>query len=280
MTKKSILGAILFGLFLGISVFFIVARFTAPAPPSNISVTGEFGGPVVLTIDGEVTEPPGVTTLLEGDGRKVEAGGQVLLRTSSFLLRDGDLTATSSRTAAASLAPENIGAMSDWVSGKTEGSRLLAVVKNSATSYEFVVIDLLPTAAIGEMSSTGKSGLPIISQSGNIPVLTQPGAEPTELVTEVAIPGTGEQVSDTSVVVANYVRYLPDGTELENTWRAGAPVFIDLVEVFPGLRTGLADQRVGSRVIMGMPAELASGDTAIVMVVDILAISEVTQSGA
>lgn len=278
MTKKSALGCILFGLLLGISVFFIIARFTAPQPPSNVSVTGEFGGPVVLNVNGEFTDSPGVSTLLEGKGRKVSTGGQALFRTSVFLLQDGELTSSSSRTSAVNLTPENAGSVADWVNGKPEGSRLLAVVKKDADSYEFVVIDLLPTVAVGEMSSTGKTGLPIISQTGNIPVLTKAGTTPTELVTEVAIPGEGEQVSDSSVVVVNYVRYQLDGTELENTWRAGAPVFIDLAEVFPGLRDGLADQRVGSRVIIGIPAELSSGDTGAVMVVDILAISESTQS--
>lgn len=50
------------------------------------------------------------------------------------------------------------------------------------------------------------------------------------------------------------------------------PQVIDLAGAMTGLREQLSDQRVGSRVVIVLPPELAQGDDTLVVVVDILAV--------
>ena len=49
------------------------------------------------------------------------------------------------------------------------------------------------------------------------------------------------------------------------------PERLDMATIMPGLQQGLVDQRVGSRLAITIPPDLAEGDDTLCVLVDILA---------
>ena len=55
-----------------------------------------------------------------------------------------------------------------------------------------------------------------------------------------------------------------------STWETGVPEVINLGTAMKGLATALVDQKVGSRLAITIPPDLAAGDDTLCVVIDIL----------
>ena len=133
----------------------------------------------------------------------------------------------------------------------------------------------LPSFTLDE--STGKADI-------KLPDTKQ---EYTELVSKNLIEGEGAEVKETDTV---YVRYIgvkySDGKVFDSNYDAATPTGISLQGVIKGWTQGLKGKKVGSRVELIIPADLAYGNDAggskpsgtLVFVVDILGAEENPQT--
>ena len=247
-----------------------------------ITVTGDFGSVPVVTFDAPLAMgPSSVEVLIRGDGRQLEADGPVLLALTAYGGEDG--TILTERGAGVprnlTLTPEDVGeALYEVLTGATEGSRLLMVqpVDDGEPDMLVVVIDVLRTEAHGTAVEPPE-GAPRATTTG-APTIEMPEglAEPTELVVVPLVRGTGPQVLPGHQTVVQYTAWTwDDGAVYDSTWENGAvPATLSIDETFPGLRDGVVDQRVGSRVMLLIPPAQSVGTDSVVMVVDILATGE------
>lgn len=129
--------------------------------------------------------------------------------------------------------------------------------------------------------------------AGQKPTVTVPAPWVVdETRSRVLIPGDGATVGENSTVEVHYVGVNGrTGDVFDNSWDRGQPVTFPLDQVVPGFRKGLANQRVGSRVLVAMPgadgydsaggspqAGIEVGDT-LVFVVDIISTPLATAEG-
>ncbi|CAM3809387.1 FKBP-type peptidyl-prolyl cis-trans isomerase [Nocardiopsis gilva] len=138
----------------------------------------------------------------------------------------------------------------------------------------------------GEQTTDGGDGLPTVPDAGHgtpditIPEDTDP---PKKLKTVDLIEGDGPEVTDEQQVVVQYTGVQwSDGKVFDSTWDKGGKPFTFAVgqgQVIKGWDQGLKGKKVGSRVMLVIPPDLAYGKDAgkrgapegtLVFVVDIL----------
>ena len=251
----------------------------------RIEITGDLGAPVTIS----VAEAPNLESatskvVTEGSGNEVHSGATVLFRATSFDSRTGEIIenyATGSvRLAAAD--SEGVGDLADIIVGSTEGSRILVerpgLVAGDSTAVEVVVVDILYTTARGDAADLPDplpEGMPTIETAdGGGPAITAGGGAIDSLHTVELVTGTGEQVLSDSTVAIQYVIADASGSVIDTTWNGTGAVSVDLSTVMEGLRDGLADQKVHSRVVVLIPSAEAAGDGDRVAIVDILAVMD------
>jgi peptidylprolyl isomerase len=95
------------------------------------------------------------------------------------------------------------------------------------------------------------------------PVVSVPkGPAPSQLVTKTLVAGTGKPVAAGQTVTVNYVGVLyKNGQEFDSSWKRNQPFTTPLTpgSVIPGWVKGLTGVRVGSRVELIIPPNLAYG---------------------
>ena len=278
-TPQQYLRVIFAALLLGILMSFLFSFFANSEKSQKefaITSLGAQGAPVTLQVSGDLPKKDGIYTLKLGQGAQIMEGGQLLYTVSSFtyspgrVLTDNQLTKLSATSANRS----ELGELADVMIGRRIGSRL-AYVKPvpEQNSAEIVVVDLLPTRLYGEhIQASGWPGNPVISNSPDlIPQVVMRGEPPREVKTHSLIAGQGNQIAQGDSVYANYLLVDFSGNVLENTYTAAAPAVIDTDQIFSGMQQGLIDQRIGSRLLIGIPAALAHGDRDLLAIVDLLA---------
>lgn len=168
--------------------------------------------------------------------------------------------------------------------GEPVGSRVLllsAADQATSTAATVLVADIVPTTAVGAPVEA-RTDLPAVTvDDDGVPQVAIPDADPPEdLEVQTLLRGSGEQVTGESTVVVQYttVRWR-DGLVVDSTWDALGPRSFSLAETITGWNTGLAEQTVGSRVLLVVPPAAGFGDggdhdltgETVVYVVDILA---------
>lgn len=256
----------------------------------RFEVSGRVGATPVLNLKAPVSVVGAKDrVVLQGHGRTIDANSPLVVAITAFDGRSGELL-NPSRQAKLQVgyADERHFAADflDVVVGQAEGSRILVVrhlspdaLASGATSdVEINVIDILSSIATGEELSAN-NGVPLMVDIGEAgPRVTHGQVLPSGLTTQLLVKGEGPQVQPDSKVIAQYsLANWGDGIVRQSTWNNGIPELIDLSTAMPGLVQALADQRVGSRVAVTIPPDLALGDDTVVAVVDILA---ATYSGA
>lgn len=124
----------------------------------------------------------------------------------------------------------------------------------------------------GEQTSDGGDGLPTVVQEGHSePVIEVPeGDAPTDLEVSPLIEGTGEEVQEGQQVIVQYtgVRWEADENgehpSFDSTWtRGGAPfdTTIGAGSVIQGWDEGIVGQKVGSRLLLVVPGDMAYGES-------------------
>ncbi|MCS4484453.1 FKBP-type peptidyl-prolyl cis-trans isomerase [Gleimia sp. 6138-11-ORH1] len=160
------------------------------------------------------------------------------------------------------------------------------------------VVGLSACGESGKDKATDNGGVEVIrNYEGELPAVEgefgvsatiKPGTgnAPDKVVAKTLKQGDGPVVKSTDTVVAHYVGTLWDGTIFDSSFaRAGEngpqPISFSLKQVIPGWTYGLADQKVGDRVQLVIPAQWGYGNQSVgevikpgstlVFVVDIVA---------
>ncbi|MBK7822008.1 MAG: FKBP-type peptidyl-prolyl cis-trans isomerase [Tessaracoccus sp.] len=202
------------------------------------------------------------------------------------------LTATTfGPTVSASLQNAKVGTRLLW--GQPGLSAEQSPTGEATNPYLFVLsvtgTQTIPSAASGtEVKPTDKS-LPAIAITDGKPTVTIPSSfeEPKELVVQPLIEGTGPVVETGQTLMVKYTGWLTDGTQFDSSWDREAPQNVLNFQVgaggvIQGWDQGLVGQKVGSRVLLVIPADLAYGETdrdnipansTLIFVVDILTAS-------
>lgn len=265
-----------------------------------VTVAGALGVTPTLTF----TQPFAVTApvaLLETEGTGVAITATDLLEINYVAVNGDDGTVLGSTWETKN--PGYIGmsdtqlvpALINAFIGHKVGSRVLFAVPgtaatataeaNPATVMAIEADKVIPSRAVGEAVAP-PAGLPTVTLAANgEPSITVPAgtAEPTTLVTQTLIKGSGPAVATGQTVTFQYTGWLFDGTKFDSSWSQGAPFTtqIGAGQVIKGWDQGLVGQTVGSQVLLVIPADLGygaagSGETippnaTLIFVVDILA---------
>lgn len=248
---------------------------------TQITVSGRVGATPVLALKTPVSVGALKAQDVEtGMGRQITEGSPVLLSVTSFDGTSGTMTSPSGRPSllVAEASGEALGAeIAELVIGRREGTRVLALHPladepgNQADRTQISVIDILPSIATGTPPSTHASGALTVTMTPEGPVITHVSSEPSGLEVQTLLEGQGEQVGGTDRIVAQYtVVGWTDSHVRASTWQTGMPELIALADAMRGLREAVTDRRVGSRLAVTIPADLATGDDALCVVIDIL----------
>ena len=140
----------------------------------------------------------------------------------------------------------------------------------STDTIEVDVVDILPSIATGT-AVDASVGPMSVEMSPEGPLISHIETLPGGVTTQTLIKGDGVQVHEGDRVVAQFtVLGWTDGVVRVSTWETGVPEVINLGTAMKGLATALVDQKVGSRLAVTIPPDLAAGDDTLCVVIDIL----------
>lgn len=250
----------------------------------HLEVSGRVGATPVVTLKKPISLAGAKERVYEeGNGRVIQDDQPLLVAITAYDGNTGELL-NPSGSAKLQVGFANKDhfdpALLKAVVGHSEGSRIVMVrrlradkVAPEATSeFEIDVVDILPSIATGTENpeANGKPLTVNIADSG--PRVEHSGQTPRDLTTQILVKGEGSQVTATDNIVAQFIMARwSDGVVKQSTWDAGIPQMIDMSTAMPGLVQALTDQRVGSRIAITIPPELATGEDTMTVVVDILA---------
>ena len=267
----------------GTAILVAVNRKNDAQPPRNwlerIQVSGNVGRVPILKLSEPVSVSETKTKLLErGGGRQITKGAPLLVSITSFSGENGHVLSTNQRSTfdvgpaeTQSFEPELL----DGVIGKTEGSRVLfvrPVTNKGQRTTEINVVDILPSVAWGDaVKDPGKPLKVTMTEAGPRP--SHDGQKPpADLTVQTLVTGGGQQVrADDTVLVQYLAARWDDSVEISSTWATGIPKMIPLRTAMAGVEQALLDQRVGTRLAITIPPDQASGDSTLMVIIDILA---------
>jgi peptidylprolyl isomerase len=266
-----------------------------------IQVTGDYGKTPKVTFKAPWAINKTQTKVLEpGNGPTVRAGQSVTVNYYGVNGRTGktfDESFGRGQPVTFSLA-QVVPGFSKGLAGQKQGSRVLIAMPGS-DGYDqsggnqqadiqvgdtlIFVVDIEATTLSGPDGTpvTPKPGLPTVtSDSKDVPSVTMPKtAPPKTLVVQPLIKGNGPKVGAGDLVTVNYRWYTWDGKLVEDSY-ASQPASSELAKLLPGLRKGLVNQTVGSRVLLVVPpadgypngnaSPAIEKNTTLVFVVDLL----------
>lgn len=269
-----------------VATIFIVRHYRADEDAESaqtwrdkISVSGTVGRIPTVSVSGGVSVSAEKVELLEqGTGREITPDSPLIVAIWSFDGATGKAVDDSGRPSVqvGLASPDSFDeALLAGVVGKPEGSRVLfvrPVSRGSDVGTEVNVVDVLHSAASGEVVEGQDSPLKVTMTDTGPNISHEPGAPPDDLKVQMLVRGDGIQVKNTDSVLVQFVRAdWSDSVVADSTWWKGIPKAINLAEAMPGVRVALTDQRVGSRIALTIPPELALGDGTVTMVIDIIA---------
>lgn len=214
----------------------------------------------------------------EGNGREITEGSPVLVAITAFDAASGRMLSESGRPqmSLGIIGSDQISSeLAMLVTGKREGSRILALRTittgdGSPNAMEIDVVDILPSIATGR-SVDATVGPMSVEMSPEGPLISHIATLPGGVTTQTLIKGDGVQVHEGDRVVAQFtVVGWTDGVVRVSTWETGVPAVVNLNTAMKGLSNALVDQKVGSRLAITIPPDLAAGDDTLCVVIDIL----------
>ena len=273
-------------------VLLLLAACAGPASSApDVSVSGAAGSKPTLTYVAPL-EPQRTyrSTIWPGAGPRLRDGDPVLLnywvenaRTAAVVAQSYSASPVTRTLSAAALGAD----LYRTLSGAHVGARLLQVSPAGTGGAG----DDVPTVTVVDVLSLRATGQPVAPQPGlptvklaadGTPSLTATGTDPpTTLVAQPLIRGSGQQVARGDTVTVQYVGFSwKTGEAFDSTWSRGTPASFSLADV-PAWSEGLADQPVGSQLLLVVPPSYALGATqsqelsgqTVVFVVDILAVA-------
>jgi len=132
-----------------------------------------------------------------------------------------------------------------------------------STLFAFEVVDAAPGRATGTAVEP-PAGLPEVTLAEDgTPSISIPAdaTEPTELVAQTLVEGTGPALEAGQLVTMHYSGWLWDGTQFDSSW--GSTPFLTAIgvgQVIQGWDQGLLGMKVGGRRKITIPPHLGYGD--------------------
>jgi len=247
-----------------------------------VKVTGDFGAApeVEFPTPTEATETER-SVVIAGDGDTVKTGETVLVEYTLFNGTSGDQLdaspydgdATAEFTVdEAQLLPGIVKTMNC----SAIGSRIVGVIPAvdafgetgqadlgvEATDSLVFVIDLVEVKPAPEapVPEEWTDNVPTVDLSSGTPVVTIPDADPpTSLVIDILEEGDGDVVAAGDSVEVNYQGTSWDTGEIFDQSYGSAPATFATTDVIQGFGAALVGQKVGTKLIVGIPPEYAYG---------------------
>ncbi|MDO5727582.1 MAG: hypothetical protein Q4Q03_06635 [Bowdeniella nasicola] len=256
-----------------------------PTPSSDPSedtqrviVEGSLGSVPTVTVpdDLQVRERQHWTAIV-GSGHQLQPDSEAIVVVNTFDAATGEVVDRPGTgiPQIVTVSTDGVGPeLAELLTNAYEGDRhvLLEPVHTSDVDILVTVVDILPGEASGPAQPTPK-GLPdlinVDDRNQAVAMGDKPAPEALQSVTIIA--GTGAQVRLEDTVIITFTTTHWQTGEVIETSGAHTPVTLDVAEAMSGLRAGLVDQRVGSRLLLVIPPEDGTGTDTLVMVVDILA---------
>ena len=219
------------------------------------------------TPEPEPLPDPTADVVNEGDGEEVEDGDTLLVRTGTVadgepqqqqdqVMRVDEDLAESDQFVHDQLAQARVGTSVDITSSTDDGTGQV-----QETTVRYTVQEILPETPDGEMAAS-TDGLPQVTEGedGTPQIETPSGDAPDEVVTQTLIAGDGAEVQADDTVAVDYVGVRwEDGEVFDSSYERGVPTAFPLSAVISGWSEGLEGQKVGSRVLLSIPADKAYG---------------------
>lgn len=259
-----------------------LAAQTVPGVLDSVEVSGRRGRQpiVVLTAPVDVSATK-VRVERIGQGKELEEDTPVLLSITAFDGETGEVLNPDGEpnVVVADLNEAELGkTLSSLLVGKSEGTRLLVARPLTSGGTEIDVVDVLATTATGD--ACDESGpLAVTVESGSLAVERTVDEPPDGLVVQCLVKGDGGQIRAGDEVVLQYLAGTwSDGAVTSSTWSDGVPTLVNLDNIMAGLSEALVDRRVGSRLAVTIPPDMATGEDTMFAVVDILAVSHASEA--
>lgn len=261
----------------------------------GVSVNGEpYTRPTVTFTPPLQLAQPRTEIIWDGEGEPLKDGDQLLVNYRALNSATGDVIGDTYQSGPQSwLVNDGLdGFIYSAIKGKKLGSRVLQLspgetglkegsTKTSSTTGIVVVFDLISNRARGQ-EVTPRKGLPTVTLADNgAPKVAIPKGvtEPTYLVVQPLIKGTGPQVQTGNLITIQYTKVKWGGGKVvDSTWEDGRQpltVPIGAGKMTEGLDDGLLDQTVGSQILLIVPDSYGvPGEGTMVFVVDILSATD------
>jgi peptidylprolyl isomerase len=264
-----------------------VTTFIATRPEPAIKVTGAWGKKPKVDIPKELVPSATLQTkvLVNGKGPKVADGDVTFVNVDSYIWsgkgarKPLESTYTTGRPVPLQLGANLLPGLKKGIVGRQSGSRVLLQIPPKdglgpqgnpqsgikGTDTLVFVVDVISTysksaTAAGTEKKLDDPDLPKVTagEVGKPPSdLKMPKADPPgKLVTKTLIEGSGAPVANGQVVVAQYKGQLwRNGKVFDASWKNGQLFLFQLggQGAIKGFSTGLAGQKVGSRVLLVIP---------------------------
>ena len=261
-----------------------------PAPDASTTAAATVPTPTAadvaaldaVTYDGEVgakptigfTPPFTVTAdvarvVTEGTGDAAGEGTEVWVRAVTVDGSNGEELASSWEAEPEmldlSVAPEGH-ALATALTGRAIGSQVLfasAVQQQDGTTLTALTA---MEVVVAPPAITADAGMPTVTfdDAGKPALTTTPGfAGPADLITQVLEEGDGAVVETGQTITVNYTGWLQStGEQFDSSWDRGTPLetAIGTGAVIPGWDQAIVGQKVGSKLLLVIPSDLAYGD--------------------
>jgi peptidylprolyl isomerase len=255
-----------------------------------IEVSGPVGKEPEVTFEAplEVSGPTS-RVVSEGTGEELTEGAQVTIDYVVIAGKNGKTSGSTWETdkpETFTLGDPQYDLLNDRLIGQKVGTRLVMASTAMDQTIQVTMVEVaevkeIPTRAEGTAVEP-EAGLPTVELADDgQPTVTIPEnyEEPTDLVVQPLVEGDGAEVTKDQTVTVQYAGCLLDGTSFDSSWSRGTPTSFPLNGVIPGWTNGIAGQKVGSQVLLVVPADQGYGDqengaipanSTLVFVVDIL----------
>lgn len=251
---------------------------------TQIKVSGQLGEQLVVQFQGKMPFTlPNSRLAIKGKGPQVKENTDVRVMVSVYEGATGKLVSKGGKAnlfagkANATTLPA--GLLSEVV-GQHEGSRVIAhrpaTASDGTTAMEIDIIDILPTAVYAsKLQIPEEAGVTFSFPAGLPQFESASETHPKEAFTSVLVPGKGQQLDPKKKILAQYgVWELESGKTRAYTWGKIGPQEILGGATFQSLAQQLTDLRANSRILAIIPADQATGDSALAVVMDVLAPAE------
>lgn len=259
----------------------ILESVTVEGGTDEEAPTVEFESPL------DITEAA-ARTVVEGEGDTVEAGQQITYQLIALDAESGETLGDTYTQGGPQVLPvddmlrEEDSVLYDVLVGSKVGAQVayappVPEPAEGATAVPDQVIvlkvisaeqpppepEVLSPEEVQELDDAGQLPTFTFDDEG-APEVTIPDNEPSEdLVVKVIEEGDGEVVEESDSITANYAGWTyANGEQFDSSYTTGEPATFPLTGVITGWTEGLTGQKVGSKVLLVIPAPWAYGDPA------------------